>query len=158
GALSSSPDETNLLIPIADGEDSDAPSGTSVALDLLLGLAEATDESRYVTAAARLLRHLSGQIEAHPEVWPAAIVAANAHPLKDAELAAAATPPSDAAGKVFHLPETADHVRAAAKLTADATGDEIVVTLRVDDGYHINANPASLDYLIPTSLAFDQLK
>ncbi len=158
GALSASPDEKNLLIPIADGEDSDVPSGTSVALDLLLRLAKATGESRYETAAGRLLRHLSGQIEARPNVWPAAIVAVNRNPLKNAELAAAAAPPSDAAGKVSHMPETADHVHAAAMLKADADGEEIVVTLRVDDGYHINANPASLDYLIPTSLAFDRLK
>lgn len=32
--------------------------------------------------------------------------------------------------------------------------DELAVTLRIDDGFHINANPASLLYLIPTSLSF----
>jgi len=34
--------------------------------------------------------------------------------------------------------------------TTDA--DEIAVTLLIDPGYHINANPASYDYLIPTTL------
>lgn len=29
---------------------------------------------------------------------------------------------------------------------------------RVDDGFHINANPASLDFLIPTSLEFKGVK
>src|SRR5258708_13515471 len=33
--------------------------------------------------------------------------------------------------------------------------DELAVTLHIDDGFHINANPASLPYLIPTSLAFE---
>ena len=28
------------------------------------------------------------------------------------------------------------------------------MTLKVKDGFHINANPASLDYLIPTRVAF----
>lgn len=45
------------------------------------------------------------------------------------------------------------------------TRDDIVTTLgeesaklKVDDGYHINGNRASFDYLIPTSLAFDHLQ
>ena len=31
--------------------------------------------------------------------------------------------------------------------------DEIRVTLAIDPGYHVNANPASSDYLIPTTVA-----
>jgi hypothetical protein len=31
-----------------------------------------------------------------------------------------------------------------------ADHNEIVVTLTIDPGYHVNANPASIDYLIPT--------
>lgn len=46
---------------------------------------------------------------------------------------------------------TADHVHA----TARRVGDTILVTLRIDPGYHINANPASNEYLIPTSIAFE---
>ena len=30
--------------------------------------------------------------------------------------------------------------------------DEIIITLRVDEGFHINANPASEPYLIPTTV------
>ena len=30
--------------------------------------------------------------------------------------------------------------------------DEIIVTLQIAPGYHVNANPASFDYLIPTTL------
>ena len=29
--------------------------------------------------------------------------------------------------------------------------------LEVDDGWHVNANPASFDYLIPTSVSFEGL-
>lgn len=46
---------------------------------------------------------------------------------------------------------TADHVHAIARRADDA----ILVTLRIDPGYHVNANPASNDYLIPTSIAFE---
>ena len=45
---------------------------------------------------------------------------------------------------------TRDHVRIAAHRAADT----LLITLRIDPGYHINANPASNDYLIPTSVAF----
>jgi DsbC/DsbD-like thiol-disulfide interchange protein len=31
------------------------------------------------------------------------------------------------------------------------------VTLRIVDGYHVNANPATYDYLIATSVGFDGL-
>jgi len=45
---------------------------------------------------------------------------------------------------------TADHVHIA----AHKAGNSLLITLRIDPGYHINANPASNDYLIPTSVAF----
>ena len=33
--------------------------------------------------------------------------------------------------------------------------DEVTIKLRVDRGFHINANPASQPYLIPTTVTFD---
>ncbi|HVA13937.1 MAG TPA: protein-disulfide reductase DsbD domain-containing protein [Stellaceae bacterium] len=45
---------------------------------------------------------------------------------------------------------TADYVRV--KTVARDQDDKIVVTLEIDAGYHINANPATFDYLIPTTL------
>lgn len=49
---------------------------------------------------------------------------------------------------------TAEHVRVTA-VRRLARSDTLLITLRVDPGYHINANPASSDYLIPTSVVFD---
>jgi hypothetical protein len=46
--------------------------------------------------------------------------------------------------------DSAAHVKAAAQGASLADHDEIFVTLTVDPGYHLNANPASIDYLIPT--------
>jgi len=45
---------------------------------------------------------------------------------------------------------TEDHVH----VTARRAGDDLLITLQIDPGYHINANPASDDYLIPTGVAF----
>jgi hypothetical protein len=45
---------------------------------------------------------------------------------------------------------TEDHVHVSAR----RAGDALLITLRIDPGYHINANPASDDYLIGASVAF----
>ena len=47
---------------------------------------------------------------------------------------------------------TQDHVHVAARRPDH--GDTILVTVRIDPGYHVNANPASEGYLIATSVAF----
>ena len=47
---------------------------------------------------------------------------------------------------------TEDHVH----VTARRAGDGVLITLRIDPGYHVNANPASNEDLIPTSIAFEE--
>ena len=46
--------------------------------------------------------------------------------------------------------DSAAHVKATAKGASHADHDEILVTLSIDPSYHVNANPASADYLKPT--------
>jgi hypothetical protein len=98
----------------------------------------------------------------HPESWPAAVTAANLHPLQTGTTLAsngsklAGSAVGDARSNAsFNVPNTADHVHASAAISPEK--DEIEITLKIDHGYHINANPASLDYLIPTSVSFEQL-
>jgi uncharacterized protein len=52
------------------------------------------------------------------------------------------------------LLDSSDFVHIAAVKRSMGNADQLTVTLRVDDGFHINANPATLPYLIPTSIAF----
>lgn len=54
----------------------------------------------------------------------------------------------------FRTPDSADHVRVSAKTQRDPASATVIVTLTIDEGYHVNANPASLDYLIPTTVQF----
>jgi len=49
---------------------------------------------------------------------------------------------------------TADHVHVVGVRRLGRASDTLLIMLQVDPGYHINANPASLEYLIPTSVAF----
>ena len=158
GAFSSS-QQNDLLFAMEDSGDDVYPSGTSAAIDLLLSLGAKTRDQRFTAAATRALHHLSSQLHESPESWPAAVTAANLHPFQaETRLASesgtgAATAASSNEG--FHVPNTADHVHASAAISSGK--DEIEITLKIDQAYHVNANPASLDYLIPTSVTFEHL-
>ena len=41
------------------------------------------------------------------------------------------------------------------EVSARRAGNAILVLLRIKKGYHLNANPASAEYLIPTSIVFE---
>jgi len=55
----------------------------------------------------------------------------------------------------YHFASTEDHVRIVSVARDAGDQDKITVTLVIDPGYHINANPASYKSLIPTTLTFD---
>ena len=58
-----------------------------------------------------------------------------------------------AAGVSDYRPgDSADHVRVKTVTRDSGIEDSVIVTLEIDAGFHINSNPASFDYLIPTML------
>lgn len=65
-------------------------------------------------------------------------------------------PPSDfgANSGNSRFADTRDFVHVLDVRQATADEDELVVTLRIDSGFHINANPASFEYLLATRLEF----
>lgn len=66
-------------------------------------------------------------------------------------------PPPDAKPKVTQLSgmmQSSDKVSVDA--TLDSSGKRIVLTLQIEDGWHVNATPASLDFLIPTTVQVRQ--
>jgi hypothetical protein len=127
--------DASLILPAIDLDDHEMPSGTSAAYQLLAQLGKT--EPRYAEAATRILARLTDKIQLAPAAW-ASLVAY-----------AAATGQSVEAKPETAL-DSAAHVKATAHGAFLAGHDEIVVTLIVDPGYHVNANPASSDYLIPT--------
>jgi hypothetical protein len=145
GVLTSAAGGDMLIVaPIEEG-DGAYPSGISAAVDLLARLARATGDQKYTEAAARTAR----QANAHPEQWPTLVAAISAH-----DLGIATSPEPAPAGMDQSPGETARHVRASATSRSLGTYREIVITLDIEKGYHINANPASFDFLIPTSVTF----
>src|SRR5260370_18528793 len=73
GAFSTTSDEKDLLIPIADDGDAETPSGTSMAIDLLLRLHEASPERRYLAAVTAPVTRLGGHFQHHPASWAASL-------------------------------------------------------------------------------------
>ncbi len=167
GSLATAASAKGLPIPPRDSGDNIYPSGTSASIDLFQRLAQASGQAAYATAAERALRRLSSRVQQDPEAWPVLVVAVNVHSARPAansgervvESGSAANVPApsrDASKKLSSL-STANHVRVTAEIRDAGDQDRIIITLHVDRGYHINANPASLDYLIPTSVVFEEL-
>lgn len=152
GALNSSWDTTDLLIaPPAQG-DSVKPSGQSAAVALLLDLTTTTKKQDYAIAAYRALLPLYSNVNANPSGW-GTLLTALSHPESLAALAGAAK--SVRVVSIDHLPDSADYVHARGYWVALQEGFDLIVTIKIDAGYHINANPASEPLLVPTQVLLE---
>jgi uncharacterized protein YyaL (SSP411 family) len=144
GSLATTTAEKDLpMSPPEDGDDL-YPSGSSATIDLLLRLDRSNGATRYADAARGIVDRLGHRLEDTPEAWPALLQALAEN---DFAPAYSAKNPLDTQAVV--------RVSAVAKSGTDR--DEVVITLQIADGYHVNANPASYDYLIATSVAFGEL-
>ena len=155
GRLSTSPNEKELLIVPEDHGDDVYGSGTSATVDLLLRVSAATGEPRYASLADRVLRYVGSAVQEHPENWGTLVAAVNLN--QSAARSAPAVAREGATARGPGIPGTADRVRVTATTMASGDHDEIVTILKIDEGWHVNANPASFDYLIPTSVSFEGL-
>ena len=138
GVVLTSTADSSLIVPAIDLQDHDTPSGTSSAYALLAHLGTSTP--RYAEAATKIMAWMGSRLEASPESWVSFVASAAEQSLP--AKASAQTP----------LLDSAAHVRATAHAESGADHDQIVIALSIDAGYHVNANPASLDYLIPTTV------
>ena len=69
-------------------------------------------------------------------------------------------PPSDfgANSGNSRFADTRDFVHVLDVQHAITDQDEVVITLRVDPGFHVNANPASFEYLLATRVEFADIE
>ena len=137
GLVVTSMTDANLVLPAIDLDDHDTPSGTSAAYALLAQLGK-TNPRRYSAAATEILARMADKIQSEPAVWASFTT-----------YAALYGSSVDANPQTASL-DSAAHVKAAAKGVSHSDHDEILVTLSIDPSYHLNANPASADYLMPT--------
>ncbi len=108
------------------------PSGNGVAVAALLDLAEITGERRFRERGEAALLAFDRELETYPAATKTLV-------LSVARLAERAPNPDRLAASVV-----------TANLTVE--GDQFRVGLTIRDGWHVNANPASSSYLIPTEI------
>jgi hypothetical protein len=100
-----------------------------------------------------MLRYVARSVTEHGDSWGTLVAAVNLHGPGNVR-ARAGRARSGAGVDVF---SSAARVRVTASAATKDDHDEIVTTIQVEEGWHVNANPASLDYLIPTSVSFEGL-
>jgi uncharacterized protein YyaL (SSP411 family) len=147
GSLASTSDDTDLLVAPPVAGDQMRPSGQSAAVALLLGLRSDGGDPSYGEAAYRALSRITTQVDAQPYAWGSLLASLSRPSLRTTLDHASASIRTTRA-----LPSSADHVHGIAQRTPAGA---LRVTLDIDKGYHINANPASGRYLIPTQLSAD---
>jgi len=158
--------------PVVDGA---IPAGNAVAALDLIALARRTGKPVYRQRAAAALRAFAPELERAPlaaptvalavlryqEAWPAPPGATAAGVAPAAEGPAGASAPAAAAGGATAggpaesgpEREALAVVGAEAHLLAAVASDgwrPFAVTLRIRDGWHVNSNPASFPFLVPT--------
>ncbi len=150
----------SLLVRTKNPYEAAIPSGNAEAVHALLTLSEITGVQDHAQRAHRTMRAFAGLMNQNPGAFNRMLLGV----LRYLETAPASpeppsTPaPSPGSETVLAppLPKGEDLVQARAVLTEDhpAPGKpfQIALTLQVVDGWHINANPASLDFLVPTEL------
>ncbi len=142
------------------------PSGNSEAANVLLTLASITGKAAYSTRASETLKAFAGAMDRSAGGFSRMLLAAH-HNLNgyDESSPSRSQPPrlagilagltSSQTGAVT-LPDSRDHVQIEAFVSVDTLlpGSDFVVAARllVAPGWHINAHPASYDFLIPTTL------
>jgi uncharacterized protein YyaL (SSP411 family) len=148
------PEAPDLIVRPRSLRDGVLPSGNGVALGVLRELASRTGDRRYARATERTLFALGGSMTSTPSALGTALVAISRTyskaPIPLAREKAGALS-ADRSGKLPALPTGRDYVRVALR-TSNAASERVAIQLQIDEGWHVNANPASLAFLIPTSV------
>jgi len=150
GRLASTQDDVGLFVSADEHEDYMHPSGPSATLNVFLRLGE----PRFSAAAERILGDLASRVATRPERWPA-LAAAAPRTASLPSLASAPTAAGNAGAADPEWPTSANRVKATAVARTAGAEDALRVELAIERGWHLNANPASYAYLIPTELAVE---
>lgn len=136
-----------LIVRSKFAQDSALPSGNAVAAHALLDLAELTGQASYRRRVAQILVAFGGAMRAQPTASVHLAAAAERHLQTALPPAAWADTPADSLVSM----------RVELSVQRPVAGEEFAaaVHLAIRPGWHINANPASGDLLIPTSLTLN---
>ncbi|HEY8158508.1 MAG TPA: DUF255 domain-containing protein [Methylobacter sp.] len=140
-----------LLVRMKNAADSAIPSGNAVMAQALLDLYEITGDAEWKQQAEALLIAFGQAITENPRAYTHMV-----HALLRLNYVAPAAKAAQQPDKAVTRQE-AMATKAYVKVSASEPkreGNSLTVTAVLDiaQGWHINANPASLDFLIPTSV------
>ncbi len=152
GSLAASWDRSGLLAVSLESGDSARPSGKSAAIGLLLDLAAGAPEGPYAAAALTILAPLQERINARPYNWDS-LLSSLERPAIRAALDSAVKAQSRV--RVKDMADSAAHVHASVSQFPSHKSSNLILTVSVDAGYHINANPPSAPYLVATELLIE---
>jgi hypothetical protein len=159
--------QPDLIARGKDIGDNATPGGNSVMAHNLLALAAATGNAEYRAKAGALLDAFSGAMAQSPRgsvhmihavqrLFASATDGASSGKSASVGVNAPTVPASGAGVPSKAATDSLSHVGPAAIVepASAAPGEAVTVTitLRIDDGWHVNANPASADFLVPTSV------
>ena len=140
-----------LLVRMKNAEDSAIPSGNAVMANALLDLYEVTGDTAWKKQAEMLLKAFGKAISDNPRGYT--------HMAQALLRLNYIIPAANTAPEQTEAPTSQDAIETKAHVKISATepkreGDRLTVTAILDiaEGWHINANPASLDFLIHTSV------
>ena len=140
-------DHESLIARVKDPFDNAVPGANSLAIRALVGLGVASGEGRYLDEAARALDAFAPSLKRRPDASPLMLLALeeylDARP--PAGLATADAPLPGAPGVV-----TASAGKPRPAVVAPGGEFEVEVRLAIKDKYHLYANPAGSDDVIPT--------
>lgn len=134
-----------LIVESRPSRDGALPSGNSEAAHALVQLARVTDRGIYRLRARQTLTAFAGTMQQHPAGLPRMLLALHGY------VQLAAQPMLDSSSHVVaravaHDPNWVDSLMSGGRL-------QIMVRVHIDEGWHINANPASQESLIPTTVS-----
>jgi len=164
-----------LLVETTDLRDSAVPAGNSLAALSLTELARTADE-QFAPYAATVLRAHGALMDQRPRSLPLMLTALSRY--RQADLVESAAIPGSQLS-LEQPPQTADASASGPGLELEGVGggtaasgseslfsgekvsmqvqriedDLLDIELQVDEGWHINANPASLEFLVATDLS-----
>lgn len=154
--------QPDLIARGKDMGDNATPGGNSVMAHDLLDLWRATGDAAYRSQAEGVLKAFSGSMAQAPRGsvhmvhalhrWLTMTGGATAQDVQAGRGAGPASASPAAAGPTDSLAHV--KLEASVEPTTAAAGETVTVTvtLRIDDGWHVNSHPASAEFLIPTTL------
>ena len=155
----------DLIVRVKEATDSVLPSANAVATGCLIEVARRTGREDLGLKAAQALRAFGSAMAQQPSAYTSLIRVAwdhLRHPPDDPAVGTGQTGLqrlSIGMTQAVARPDSIVKAVAALSVEAVAAGErfEAHVDLRIAPGWHLNANPATEDWLIPTSLTVNSL-